>query len=310
VLVRRRLERGQDDLVFDGFRLARIDVEPQVRLRVRIGGRGPAVVLLHGHPRTHTTWHRVAPQLAEAGFTVVCPDQRGYGESTAPPPQPDHAQASKRAMAADIVVLMSALGLSRCAVVGHDRGSYVAFRLAMDHPDLVSRLAVLDSVPIGEALARADAGFAQRWWHWFFFAQAQLPERVILADPDAWYRTGTELETAMGSENYADFLRAVHAPAVVQAMLEDYRAGLAVDRAHDDADRAAGSRLACPTLVTWSTRDDMEQLYGNPMDVWRPWARDLRGRAINSGHHVAEENPDDLVAALLTHFTPLQQACH
>jgi haloacetate dehalogenase len=114
----------------------------------------------------------------------------------------------------------------------------------------------------------------------------------------------------MGSEDCADFLRAVHAPAVVRAMLEDYRAGLAVDRAHDDADRAAGSRLVCPTLVTWSTRDDMEQLYGNPMDVWRPWATDLRGQAIDSGHHVAEENPDDLVAALLTHFTPLQQTCH
>jgi haloacetate dehalogenase len=296
--------------MFDGFRLERVDVEPQVRLRARIGGRGPAVVLLHGHPRTHTTWHRVAPRLAAAGFTVVCPDLRGYGESTAPPPQPDHAQASKRAMAADIVALMSTLGVRRCAVVGHDRGSYVAFRLAMDHPDTVSRLAVLDSVPIGEALARADARFAQRWWHWFFFAQAQVPERVILADPDAWYRTGTELETAMGSENYADFLRAVHAPAAVQGMLEDYRAGLSVDRSHDDADRAAGSRLACPTLVAWSTRDDMEELYGNPLDVWRPWATDLRGQAINSGHHVAEENPDDLVAALSSHLTPLQQPCH
>jgi haloacetate dehalogenase len=308
--VRRRLTRGQDDLVFDGFRLERVDVGSQVRLRVRIGGRGPAVVLLHGHPRTHTTWHRVAPQLAEAGFTVVCPDLRGYGESTAPPPRPDHAQASKRAMAADIVALMSTLGVSRFAVVGHDRGSYVAFRLAMDHPDLVSHLAVLDSVPIGEALARADARFAERWWHWFFFAQAEVPERVILADPDAWYGTGTALETAMGSENYADFLRAVHTPAVVRAMLEDYRAGLAVDRAHDDADRAAGSRLACPTLVAWSTRDDMEQLYGNPMDVWRPWVTDLRGQAVNSGHHVAEENPDDLVAALSRHLTPLQQPCH
>jgi haloacetate dehalogenase len=133
--------------VFNGFSLKKVDVAPDVRLRVRVGGQGPAVVLLHGHPRTHTTWHRLAPRLVEAGFRLVCPDLRGYGESTAPPPEPDHAQASKRAMASDIVTLMSPLGLHRFAVVGHDRGSYVAFRLAMDHPDAVTRLAVLDSVP-------------------------------------------------------------------------------------------------------------------------------------------------------------------
>lgn len=286
--------------------MERIDVGSRVRLRVRIGGRGPAVVLLHGHPRTHTTWHRVAPRLVDAGFTVVCPDLRGYGQSSSPPPQPDHAQASKRAMAGDVVTLMSTLSLQRFAVVGHDRGSYVAFRLAMDHPDAVSRLAVLDSVPIGEALARADAQFAQAWWHWFFYAQPELPERAILADPDAWYRTGAQREAAMGSENYADFLQAIHDPGVVLAMLEDYRAGLSVDRTHDDADRAAGRRLECPTLVTWSTRDDMEQLYGNPLDVWRAWATDLCGQPIDSGHHVAEDNSDDLVEALLGHLTPLQ----
>lgn len=289
--------------MFDGFALTTVDVADDVRLRVRIGGHGPAVVLLHGHPRTHTTWHRVAPQLAAAGFTVVCPDLRGYGRSSAPRPEPDHAQASKRAMAGDVVALMGHLGVSRFAVVGHDRGSYVAFRLAMDNPERVTRLAVLDCVPVGEALARADAHFAQAWWHWFFFAQPELPEPAILADPDAWYRTGGQLEEAMGAENYADFRSAIHDPSVVRAMLEDYRAGLAVDRAHDDADRAAGKRLACPTLVAWSTRDDMKQLYGNPLDVWRRWATDLRGAPIPSGHHVAEENPTDLVAALLDHLS-------
>ncbi len=269
-------------------------------------GRGPAVVLLHGHPRTHTTWYRVAPQLVDAGFTVVCPDLRGYGGSTAPAPCQDHAQASKRAMAEDVVAVLAHLGVERFAVVGHDRGSYVAFRLAMEHPEIVTRLAVLDSVPIGEALARADARFAQEWWHWFFFAQPDLPERAILADPDAWYRTGGEREAAMGAANYADFQLAIHDPAVVRAMLEDYRAGLGIDRLHDDADRAAGRQLQCPTLVTWSTRDDMEQLYGNPLDVWRRWAPDLRGRPIDSGHHVAEENSDDLVAALIEHLVPLR----
>lgn len=292
--------------MFDGFRLVTVEVGTDVRLRVRVGGAGPAIVLLHGHPRTHTTWHRVAPRLVGAGFTVVCPDLRGYGRSTAPEPRADHAQASKRAMAGDIVALMHSLQVGRFGLVGHDRGSYVAFRLAMDHPELVARLAVLDSVPIGEALARADARFAQEWWHWFFFGQPDIPERAILADPDAWYHADDRLRAAMGAENYADFVQAIHDPTVVRAMVEDYRAGLGIDRANDDADRAAGRQLRCPTLVAWSTRDDMEDLYGNPLDVWRRWAPDLRGVAIDSGHHVAEENPADLAAALVDHFAPLR----
>jgi haloacetate dehalogenase len=284
--------------VFEGFAVRWVDVDDGVRLRVRVGGDGPPVVLLHGHPRTHTTWHAVAPLLVAAGHTVVCPDLRGYGRSSAPPPRIDHAQASKRALAADVLELMRRLGHERFAVVGHDRGSYVAFRLAMDHPEAVSRLAVLDSVPIGEALARADAHFAAAWWHWFFFAQPGVPERVITADPDAWYGTGPERAAGMGEGNYADYLAAIRDPAVVRAMLEDYRAGLGVDREADDADRAAGRRLACPTLVGWSTDDDMEELYGDVLAVWRTWASDLRGVAITSGHHMAEQAPDQVVAAL------------
>jgi haloacetate dehalogenase len=290
--------------MFEGFDLRHVQVSDQVRLRTRVGGSGSAVVLLHGHPRTHTTWHRVAPQLAAAGHTVVCPDLRGYGCSTSPAPEPDHRQASKRAMAGDILSLMTDLGHERFAAVGHDRGSYVAFRLAMDHPDRVAGAALIDCVPIGEALARTDARFAQAWWHWFFFAQPRKPEQAILADPDAWYGAGPELEFRMGEENYADWQAAIHDPAVITGMLEDYRAGLGPDRDADDADRAAGRRLTCPTLVVWSTRDDMEQLYGDPLDVWRPWAADLRGRPVDSGHHVAEEAPEELAAALADFFAP------
>ncbi len=250
------------------------------------------MVLLHGHPRTHTTWHAVAPLLVAAGHTVVCPDLRGYGRSSAPSPRTD-------ALAEDVLELMRRLGHERFAVVGHDRGSYVAFRLAMDHPDAVNRLAVLDSVPIGEALARADARFAAAWWHWFFLAQPGIPERVITADPDAWYGTGPDRIASMGEGNYSDYLAAIRDPVVVQAMVEDYRAGLGVDRAADDADRAAGRYLACPTLVAWSSADDMEELYGDVLAVWRSWARDLRGVAIPSGHHMAEEAPDQLAAALI-----------
>ncbi len=200
---------------------------------------------------------------------------------------------------ATFAALMRSLGHERFAVVGHDRGSYVAFRLAMDHPDRVAKLTVLDSVPIGEALARCDARFAREWYHWFFFAQPDIPERVIGADPDAWYGVGTRnTPERMGEENFADFHRAIHDPATVRAMLEDYRAGLDADRADDDADREAGRRIACPVQVLWSTRDDMEDLYGDVLAVWRAWATDLRGGPIESGHHVAEEAPEELAAAV------------
>ena len=207
--------------MFDGFELERIDVGEAV-LRVRYGGSGPPVLLLHGHPRTHVTWHRVAPLLA-GRHTVVCPDLRGYGQSSKPPTTADHEPYSKRAMARDCVALMRALGHERFAVAGHDRGSYVAFRTAMDHPDRVSALAVLDSIPIGEALARADARFAAAWWHWFFFGQTAKPaERIISRDPDAWYTATAE---TMGEEAFADYRAAIHDPETVHAMVEDYRAG-------------------------------------------------------------------------------------
>jgi haloacetate dehalogenase len=282
--------------VFEDFVEERVDVGDDVTVRVRTGGSGPPVVLLHGHPRTHTTWHAVAPLLAAAGRTVVCPDLRGYGRSSTPATTPDHSPYSKRAMARDVLALMQRLGHDRFAVAGHDRGSYVAFRLALDAPQAVSHLAVLDSVPIGEALARADARFAAAWWHWFFFAQPDKPERAILADPVAWYGGDAE---RMGEGNHADYLAAITDPDTVHAMLEDYRAGLGVDRAHDDADRAAGRRVLCPTLVLWSTRDDLEALYGDVLAVWEPWTTTLRGGRIESGHHMAEDAPDQLAQALL-----------
>jgi haloacetate dehalogenase len=286
---------------FAGFDESRVDVGNGIELRVRTGGSGPPVVLLHGHPRTHTTWHRVAPLLAAAGHTVVCPDLRGYGRSSKPPTTEDHAPYSKRAMAADVVALARELGHERFAVVGHDRGSYVALRAALDHPDAVTRLAVLDCVPIVEHLARADARFATAWWHWFFFAQPDKPERAIGADPDAWYGAGTPGKAQqMGVENHADFLSAIHDPATVHAMVEDYRAGLGVDRAAEEADRAAGRRVTCPTLVLWSSRDDLEELHGDPRLIWAGWTSDLRGGGpIDSGHHMAEEAPDELAAALI-----------
>jgi haloacetate dehalogenase len=285
--------------MFDGFALEQVDVGEAV-LRVRRGGSGPPVLLLHGHPRTHATWHRVAPLLV-GDLTVVCPDLRGYGGSSKPPSTPDHEPYSKRAMARDCLALMRRLGHDRFAVVGHDRGGYVAFRLALDHPEAVGRLAVLDDVPIGEALARCDARFAARWWHWFFLGQTAKPaERVICMDPDAWYGGDPG---RMGAEAFADYRRAIHDPATVHAMCEDYRAGLGVDRAHDDADRRAGRRLACPLLVLWAARDDLGELYGDVLGVWSDWADDVRGRPLDCGHHLSEEAPEELAAELRAFLT-------
>ncbi|MFC7876734.1 alpha/beta hydrolase [Isoptericola sp. NPDC057391] len=281
--------------MFDGFRLDRVEL-PEVTLRVRHGGTGTPVVLLHGHPRTHTTWHAVAPLLA-ADHAVVCPDLRGYGRSTLPPDAPDHAQSSKRAMARDVVDLMSALGHDRFAVVGHDRGSLVAFRTAMDHPERVTHLVVMDGLPVVEHLERTDARFARAWWHWWFLSQDEKPaERVITADPDAWYRTPPP--EVIGPGNHADVWAALRDPAVVHGMCEDYRAGLGIDRRHDEDDRAAGRRVGCPTLLLESTGDDLD-IHGDPAAIWEPWLElPLRHRLIPSGHHQAEEAPAEVAAAL------------
>ncbi|WP_034658646.1 alpha/beta fold hydrolase [Chelativorans sp. J32] len=279
---------------FEDFQLEFIEL-PEARLRVRHYRSGPPVLLLHGHPRTHTTWWRVAPKLALT-HTVVCPDLRGFGQSSKPLDTPDHRHSSKRAKAADCVALMRQLGFERFAVVGHDRGSYTAFRMAMDFPDVISKLVILDGVPILEALERCDARFATAWWHWFFFAQPEKPERAILADSDRWYLGSPE---RMGAENHSDFRLATRDPDTVHGMIEDYRAGLGIDRQHDAADRAAGRTIQCPTMVLWSLRDDLEQLYGDVLAIWRPWAPNLSGYGIESGHHMAEEAPDALAEALL-----------
>ena len=286
-------------MIFDGFALDHIDVGPGVPLRVRHGGSGPAVVLLHGHPRTHTTWWKVAPLLAEQ-FTLICPDLPGYGQSTGPTTTPDHSPYSKRAMAAAVAELIRQLGHHVYAVAGHDRGAYVAHRLALDFAGRVQKLVIMDAVPIGAALARVDAHFAASWWHWFFLGQTDKPaERVISADPEAWYSGDPE---TMGQENYEDYRRAIHSPETVHAMCEDYRAGLSVDRAVDDADQDAGYRVTCPTLLLWSRRDDLEDLYGDPLTIWHEWADNISGHSIDSGHHMAEENPGQLVTALRQFF--------
>lgn len=283
-------------VVFEGFAESMVEAAG-LRLLVRQGGAGPTVLLLHGHPRTSSTWHRVAPLLLERGHTVVCADLPGYGRSDKPIPAADHRPHSKRVGARHLRAAMHSLGHDRFDVVGHDRGSYYAFRLALDHPSAVRKLALLDCVPISEHLDRADARFATAWWHWFFYAQLEKPERAITADPDAWYH---EDPAAMGEENYAEWRAAVHDPDVVRGMLEDYRAGLTVDYADEVQDRDAGRQVGQPLLVLWSTLDDLEHLHGDPLTIWRNWADRVTGRGIRSPHHVAEHAPDELAAVLHT----------
>ncbi|MGW7198156.1 alpha/beta hydrolase [Streptomyces chryseus] len=280
--------------MFEGFESQVVQVR-DASVFVRHGGQGPPVLLLHGHPRTSATWHRAAPRLVAQGFTVVCPDLRGYGRSRGPAPTADHRGHSKRAVADDMLAVMRSLGHHRFLLAGHDRGGAVALRLALDHPDAVSRVALIDCLPISEHLSRITDTFATQWWHWFFFAQPDIPERVINADPDSWYRGDPR---SMGRENYDEWREATRNPEVVRAMLEDYRAGLTVDKEHEEADRAAGVRIQCPALVLWSLRDDLEDLYGDPLKIWRHWAPDVRGHGIDSGHHVAEEAPEALAASL------------
>ena len=266
-----------------------------LRLLARQGGAGPAVLLLHGHPRTSSTWHLVAPLLVRAGHTVVCMDLPGYGRSGKPAPAADHRPHSKRAGAGLLLAAMRSLGHVRFDVVGHDRGSYYALRLALDHPSAVRRLVLIDCLPISEHLDRVDARFATAWWHWFFFAQPDIPERVITADPDAWYRGDP---AQMGADNHAEWRAAMRDPQVVRGMLEDYRAGLTVDYADEVADRAAGHRVRQPLLVLWSTLDDLAELYGDPLAIWENWADDVTGRGIRSPHHVAEYAPEVLAAQI------------
>jgi haloacetate dehalogenase len=280
--------------MFEGFIDELVDLG-DVRLRVRFGGDGPALLLIHGHPRTSATWHRVAPDLITAGFTVVCPDMRGYGRSSKPIIRDDHRQQAKRAVADDLAELMSQLDFDQFAVVGHDRGGHVAFRLAMDHPSRVARLVTIDAIPIIEALERCDARVAERKFDWFFSAQPDTPERVISADPVAWYRPDPH---QMGAENYAELVEVINDADTVRAMLEDYRAALSVDREADRADRLAGRTIGCPMLCVVGSGGDIEELFGGPLPIWKAWADDVRVVSIDSGPYIAEEKPDALVAAL------------
>ncbi len=288
--------------MFEGFEQTKIDVG-DAKINVRLGGAGPALLLLHGYPQTHVHWHAVAP-LLKTHFTLVIPDLRGYGESIGPAPDPEHQNYSKRTMAKDMITLMAGLGHERFSLAGHDRGARVAYRLTLDHPECVLRLASLDTIPTLDTWALMDRKVALDAFHWPFLAQpAPIPEKLIGNDPDfflnhllnRWAGRPNALDEAAVA-HYAEHFRK---PSVLQAMAEDYRAGATVDLLHDREDRQAGKRIACPVFVPWGRR----YTKGSPLAIWQTWADDVRELCLDCGHFIAEEEPEACAAALRKFFT-------
>ena len=283
--------------MFDSFTPTRIKTQETIISLVR-GGHGDPVLLLHGYPETHVCWHRVAPILAER-FTVVCPDLRGFGDSEKPSSDSEHLAYSKRVMAQDQVEVMQSLGFSQFAVVGHDRGARVAHRMALDHAEKVTKLALLDIVPTSWAFANVDKEMATAAFNWFFLIQPdELPERLIAAEPafclqwilDHWSGTQGKLAT----EAVAEYLRSFDAEAI-RAISEEYRASATIDLIHDEADQE--HKISCPTLVLWSATG-MWAKY-DILEIWKSRAEDVQGVALDCGHFLPEEEPERTAAELL-----------
>ena len=286
------------------FRIERIRTEG-AEIHTAIGGNGPPLLLLHGNPLTHVSWHRVAPLLAEH-FTVIAPDLRGYGDSSKPDGGPDHAAYSFRAMGEDNFSLMRQLGFERFAVAGHDRGARVAFRMALDRPDSVSRLAALDIIPTYDLLSGITLGWGLESYHWFFMAQkAPFPEKLICADLDYYInyklnKKGVGL-SIFAPEAFSEYVRCT-TPEQIHAVCEDYRATVTLDYAFDKADFEAGRKIACPVFALWGENSHVGR-HLKPIESWSRWADDLRGHAIPTGHYPAEQRPDLVGPALLDFFS-------
>jgi len=287
--------------LFEGFERGRVATDG-VEINLVRGGEGPPVLLLHGYPQTHAMWHLVAPALAE-DFTVVATDLRGYGDSHKPFGEYDHSNYSKRAMAADQVTVMDSLGFDSFAIVGHDRGGRVAHRMALDFPDRVTRLAVLDIVPTRHVFGTVDGDLATSYYHWFFFIQPyDLPETLIGGNPRYYLHRklggwGTPLKT-FAPEALAEYERCFSA-ATIHASCEDYRAAASIDLAHDEKDQDDGRKVECPLLALWGGRGVMEKTY-DVGAVWRDYATDVKGRPLDAGHFLAEERPEQTLQELRT----------
>lgn len=287
--------------LFSGFEQRRVVVE-SVALNVRLGGSGTPILLLHGHPQTHVMWHKIAPELAEH-FTVVCPDLKGYGDSDAPLPALDSANYSKRVMGQEMLAVMKTLGHEHFAVVGHDRGARIAYRMALDHPQAITRLCILDIVPTSEYWDTADRRFVVNTFHWGFLARdGGLPERLIGKDPAFFHDYVMRLWAgdvgALAPEALAEYLRCFAKPQNIAASCADYRAGYTIDDQLDRANKEAGARIRCPVLVL--TGDQyLSTAAETALQIWKRWGVEVFGQVIHSGHFLAEEKPREVLSALV-----------
>jgi haloacetate dehalogenase len=294
--------------MFAGFQKEQRQVNG-VNVSYRIGGTGPALLLLHGHPQTHVIWHKVAVQLARV-FTVVAADLRGYGDSDRPPADAEHVRYSKREMALDGVELMKSLGFAQFRVLAHDRGARVAHRLALDHPHAVQQMVLLDIAPTVSMYAQTNEAFARAYWHWFFLIRpAPLPESLIEANPELYLRSVMGSRSAglkpFTDEAFGEYLRCLQLPGSARGICEDYRASAGVDLEHDRADIAAGNQLTLPLLVLWGAEGTVGRCF-NPLEEWLQVATDVRGKALPAGHYIAEEAPELLLEEVLSFFaTPI-----
>jgi haloacetate dehalogenase len=299
--------------MFEDFTDQRIAVSDSVNLRVRMAGSGPPVLLLHGYPQTHLCWHKVAPRLVSAGFTVVVSDLRGYGDSDKPASSANHEAYSKRVMAADQLELMSALGFKRFCVAGHDRGGRVAHRLGLDHPDAVERLAVLDIAPTATMYAKTNREFATGYYHWFFLIQAApLPEKLIGADPEFFLRSKLAAwskgnSSVFSNDAIAEYVRCFSDPACIAATCEDYRAAAGIDLVHDDADKEY--KLPMPVLALWGDKGLVGKLY-DVTATWREKALQVEGASLPAAHFLPEEVPNETADALIRFFKPAKGSVH
>jgi haloacetate dehalogenase len=287
--------------MFAGFNLQQHCVNG-VEIACRIGGSGPALLLLHGHPQTHAIWHKVAGQLARH-FTVVAADLRGYGDSEKPPAVAGHANYAKREMARDALQLMRSLGFEQFAVLAHDRGARVAHRLALDHPQAVTRLVMLDIAPTLAMYSQTNEAFARAYWHWFFLIRpAPLPETLIEANPEQYLRSVMGSRSAgmqpFTEQALAEYIRCIQLPGAARGICEDYRASASIDLEHDRADLEAARHLSMPVLVLWGAEGAVGRCF-DPLAEWQKVATDVRGKALPSGHYIAEEVPELLLDEVL-----------
>lgn len=284
----------------EGFDVQRVPL-PDLTINCARAGSGPPVLLLHGHPQTHVVWRKVAPRLVEAGYRVIAPDLRGYGDSDKPESDPSHLPYSKRVMATDQVALMEHLGHDTFSVVGHDRGGRVAHRLALDFPDAVERLVVLDIAPTLTMYCRTNQEFATRYFWWFFLIQPDgLPEKMIASDPEYFLRRHiagqVKIEGSVDEVAIAEYLRSYRDPATLHAICEDYRAAASIDLEHDRADRT--SRINAPLLAIWGEQSVVGELY-DVTATWQEKANHVSGVALPCGHAIPEEAPAELTGHIL-----------